>query len=67
MGAMTDRILTAPRGRSGVNLELHGDLARILAPQSAANAKTRPRCARQGFCYGSIWLRGHATTDTDIR
>ena len=41
--SMIERIVVAPRDGGGVHLDLHGDLARILALGSE-NAKTPLRC-----------------------
>ena len=51
--SMIERIMVTPRDGSGVNLELHGDLARILAVCSE-NAKAPP-ASQTGLL---IWLRG---------
>ena len=49
---MIDRIVVTPRDGGGVELELHGDLARILAVCSQ-NAKT-PALEELGFSLSLV-------------
>ncbi|WP_436098320.1 hypothetical protein, partial [Bosea sp. LjRoot237] len=58
--AMIESIVGTALGGGGVNLELSGDLARILAPRSASNARTPAACGRGSDWFAClwIWLRG---------
>jgi hypothetical protein len=57
--SMIEGLVVARRDGGGVDLELDGDLARILALCSG-NAKTPPRDEAGFHCP---WLRGPETTD----
>ena len=58
--SMIERIVVTPRDGGGVHLDLHGDLARILA-LCAQNAKTPPQ-GETGFSMSVVAGAGFEPT-----